>query len=416
MTSGKVGFMKDLSMDADFPPHIIQAEGSQSIPNGHLRPLGYQRSPENPVEDYEGIVDAQIMYNNYISQNLPVVFRDSILDSPVFENWEKDDYLKERYGSVNVSVVTRKGIKREYLIRERKTLKMKKFLLEYMYEDWYLAGTVPLEMLKELPLPKCVQCGSVANYLREAELWMSSGGTSSQIHAHNDHYLHCVLFGRRDFILIENAYKDAFEFRNEFPNSLGGHSPLDMDFINAIKYKKISTTPWTWATLQQGDCILIPAGFLHQVRSYGRSISETILITPTPFFDATGCDKKQYKKPKTLADAAFMWSFEEGKRVLKNWNLNAESLRYLLLAELRTQEKLPIEQFIVFYQEAMVWGQEDLVPGATVFAMLFETGTREVTREDIMNLSPEKLKKAAKIFNKPYVDRPRKSQHKHTEL
>lgn len=42
---------------------------------------------------------------------------------------------------------------------------------------------------------------------------MSSGGTSSRLHSHDDHNLHCVLFGRRDFILIEAQFKQNFAYQ-----------------------------------------------------------------------------------------------------------------------------------------------------------------------------------------------------------
>ncbi len=44
---------------------------------------------------------------------------------------------------------------------------------------------------------------------------MSSGGTSSLVHAHADHNLHCVLSGRKDFILIDPAFRDLLNFQEE---------------------------------------------------------------------------------------------------------------------------------------------------------------------------------------------------------
>ena len=41
---------------------------------------------------------------------------------------------------------------------------------------------------------------------------MSSGGTASLLHSHADHNLHCVLAGRKDFILIQPKYKDKLAF------------------------------------------------------------------------------------------------------------------------------------------------------------------------------------------------------------
>ena len=43
-------------------------------------------------------------------------------------------------------------------------------------------------------------------------LWMSSGGTTSVIHSHADHNIHCLLDGRKDFILIDPRYKDMLDY------------------------------------------------------------------------------------------------------------------------------------------------------------------------------------------------------------
>lgn len=63
-----------------------------------------------------------------------------------------------------------------------------------------------------LQVPKCLRCGTISRSLQEAELWVSSGGTSSRLHSHDDHNLHCVFFGRRDFILIDNQFRNNFAF------------------------------------------------------------------------------------------------------------------------------------------------------------------------------------------------------------
>ena len=62
-------------------------------------------------------------------------------------------------------------------------------------------------------LPPCLSCGTFSGRLYEARLWMSSGGTASRLHSHEDHDLHCVLFGRKDFIIIDEKYKDNFQYQ-----------------------------------------------------------------------------------------------------------------------------------------------------------------------------------------------------------
>lgn len=56
-----------------------------------------------------------------------------------------------------------------------------------------------------------MRCG-FSKYLLESELWMSSGGTSSLIHSHADHNLHCLLAGRKDFTVIEEKYKGMLSY------------------------------------------------------------------------------------------------------------------------------------------------------------------------------------------------------------
>ena len=57
-----------------------------------------------------------------------------------------------------------------------------------------------------------LSCGTYNDRLVEAELWMSSGGTSSLLHSHHDHNIHCVVDGRKDFVLIESKHRLNFDY------------------------------------------------------------------------------------------------------------------------------------------------------------------------------------------------------------
>jgi len=85
-------------------------------------------------------------------------------------------------------------------------------------------------------LPQCLSCGFSA-WLTESELWMSSGGTSSLLHSHADHDLHCVIAGRKDFILIERQFKHVFHFvdrvRPTSTDSLSTSACLAAEIIEA---------------------------------------------------------------------------------------------------------------------------------------------------------------------------------------
>ncbi|KAK7484349.1 hypothetical protein BaRGS_00024354 [Batillaria attramentaria] len=405
VAQGKIGFIKDQSMDATFPPPVFRQD--PAIPEGHLRPLGWQRRSDGPVKEIEEMPNTREFYNDYVKFSKPVVVRNGITEAPALSLWESDDYLQTQYGKVNVTVTVKVMRKKDEVQTARHVMKLKKFLYDYMYEDWYLASTVPVELLPKLPLPKCLRCGSLSESLQEAELWMSSGGTSSRLHSHDDHNLHCVLFGRRDFILIEKQFKANFAYQQDFEGSVGGHSKLDMEMVNAFKFKNILMTPWTWSTLYPGDCILVPAGYLHQVRSYGRSLSLTILFAPVPSFDDEGCQLVE-EEFRPLSEASFTWAFLEGKRELSNWKLNAESLRKLLLVQMGSRQSLSKAKFVHFYEEAMNISPEH-PEGDEVFSMLVKGDKKELTRTDVTLLAEAILDKVAAIFNEPHETKRQKS-------
>ncbi|XP_076438087.1 uncharacterized protein LOC143277193 isoform X2 [Babylonia areolata] len=407
VAQGKIGFVKDQSMDATFPPPVFKQDSS--LPEGHLRPLGWQRRPDGKVKEVEEMPYTREFYNDYVRHSRPVVFRQGIKDAPALSKWDSDDYLQTKYGKVNVSVTVKVMRRKDEVQTAPHVMKLKKFLYDYMYEDWYLASTVPLDMMLELPLPKCLRCGTLSQHLQEAELWMSSGGTSSRLHSHDDHNLHCVLFGRRDFILIQGQFKTNFNFHLDFEGSKGGHSKLDMEMINAFKYKNIRMTPWTYSTLHPGDCILVPAGYLHHVRSYGRSLSLTVLFSSVPDFSDDGC-KLTEEEFRPLSDATFAWTFAGGQRQLTKWQMDAEDLRQLLLVQMGGRPSLPYTKFLHFYDRVMSI-TSDKPTGEVVFHMLTSPSQVELTRSAVQSLSTEALDKVAAILNAPHNAR-RQGRHR----
>ena len=69
-----------------------------------------------------------------------------------------------------------------------------------------------------------LQCGTSRKYLQMSELWMSSGGTASLLHSHADENIHCVLAGRKDFILIHQKELDKPNLEVEEEVSLHNNS------------------------------------------------------------------------------------------------------------------------------------------------------------------------------------------------
>lgn len=86
--------------------------------------------------------------------------------------------------------------------------------------------------------------------------------------------------------------------------------------INMFKNKEVRQVPWKWTTLKAGDCIYIPAKYIHQVRSWGRSISSTMLFSPAPVVTFSDCNRVDLQDQVLLSDAPFMWIYINGDKVL----------------------------------------------------------------------------------------------------
>ena len=78
------------------------------------------------------------------------------------------------------------------------------------YDLGYMSNLLVLFYLNQVP--EIMRCGFIPN-MQLSELWMSSGGTSSLLHSHSDHQIHCLVAGRKDFILIDPQYKTHLHFK-----------------------------------------------------------------------------------------------------------------------------------------------------------------------------------------------------------
>lgn len=396
---GRISFVKDQSIDRiEFPPKVYKTFESP-IPVGHLRPLGWQRPPDGQVVE-ESMLHPEQFYQKYVKHNKPVVFRNAMDNVPAYSLWETDDYLKQKYGDLVVHVV----MKKELFKTGPRKMKFRKFLKEYLYEDWYLSDIVPHEMTHELVLPKCLKCG-LNKYLMESEVWFSSGGTSSTLHSHADHDLHCLLAGRKDFIFVDSMHKHVFDYKDKiWPGA--GYSEIDMDMINLFKYKQVAGVPWTWSTLKPGDCIFVPSGYPHQVRSYGRSFSSTYHWAPQPEeISFADCQPAILNAVVPLNEVIFFWIYDNGEVQLSNMKLNAQSLRHHLLLLMRNSTTLTFELFDDFYSSVMS-AMEEYEDGRSVWKHLDLDSDGIITRTDILATLPEnQAEYVARALNKPHQRR-----------
>lgn len=441
------GFQKDLNVDIPFPPILDRRDG---IPTGHLRPLGWQNRAEAPVHEESVSLEPEKFWDTYINKSKPTVIRGLVLGSDAVERWT-DIYLNRVYGHLDIKVAQRKQTFKS-IEEDQAQMSLKKFLQGYRVEDWYLRGIMPEEMQLEAPVPHLFNCGPyihssgskqqqqhestkkasggdekmskaklklLSSYekgenknkfelpkiaqLIEPYFWLSAGETSSLIHSHPEHNLHCVLDGRKDFILIpidqftsrttstnkdkQNEWRKMLDLVETYPHSSEWYSKIDVDMINAYKYKILSNTIWYWASLRAGDCIYIPANYLHQVRSHGRSVTSSV------YFNVLKLDKsheKQYDSIKTelfaqcsrnaplfesmgLIKSHFLWTYTHSERHLNKKEIDLEQVQMYLMYLVRKDDRLYFESFEDFYNEITRELRTDvdtLVPSIKEYAIL----------------------------------------------
>ena len=338
---GGSGFPKDMNLHATFPPIL---ERHDSIPLGHLRPLGWQRRAEAPVLEDSPNIGPERFYHLYVQGNRSVVIRGIV--SPLDVLWT-DSYLSKRYGHLNVTLAKRK----QRLVDTLVMMQLKTFLEQYRQDDLYMNTIIPDDMKHETPLPSLINCGTFRKRLLEPILWISAGDTASLLLSHSQNTLHCVLDGRKDFIIydVSNQYPHEFDLIRQSNGAL--FSRIDVDLVNTYKYKRLHNLPWYWATLREGDCLFIPAYTFHQVRAHGRTIALSIDMAPPDTRDdfiGNDCEKNP-PVYVSLDKGQFQWRYEHGIRHLSKRTISTDDTRTYLLLLLGTKDQLYKDIFREFY-------------------------------------------------------------------
>ncbi len=408
-------FPKTLDIKIQFPPILQRREG---MPTGHLRPLGWQTRSEGSVKEEAFTLRPENFWEKYVSIRKPVMIRSLVAFSESLEKWS-DTYLSRYYGHLDVQVSKRK----ESLRQTKSVMNLEVFLKKYRVEDLFVRSILPQEMQLEVPMPSLVNCGPCINnkmhsliQLVEPYLWISAGDTSSLIHSQPEQNLHCMIDGRMDFILIPQDqfmikdWKKKLALQSNLINSDYLFSEIDVDMINVYKYDILQTVKWYWSTVKAGDCIYIPAGYLHQIRSHGRSISTSVYFSNTESGKIEETSSQcSFNQPSFEAMYSFkdnfLWAYNHGNRHLNLGNTVSESdakkyLTYLIGHETKV---LYYERFESFLKEiTQEYGQVE--SPIKIWHEFFLPGTlteRGLTFDEIdqLKLIPN-LKRFISVLNK----------------
>lgn len=129
----------------EFPPKYVPSS-APGVPAGHLKPFGYHKPPLGPVKEYKTVLHPQVFWEEHVIKNLPLVFRGALKESPAIDRWS-DDYLKEKYGELDVLTELKKENRTHGKSRR---LTLAKFIEGYKKENIYIVTVLPDPMREEV--------------------------------------------------------------------------------------------------------------------------------------------------------------------------------------------------------------------------------------------------------------------------
>ncbi|ESO82238.1 hypothetical protein LOTGIDRAFT_170151 [Lottia gigantea] len=368
---------------------------------GHLKPFGSGR-PIHNVETIAEFPDPITFNTEYFTQQKPVLIQGGAKISPAFDLWTDDYFLKQDLQKpVNISVET---LKKEVRGQNMLEMDFKEFVKIYPNSTYYMVDLVPEFIQKDLVLPFSLQCPDLmGGGIDEVIMWLSGGGTSSVVHSDPSDNLNCVYRGTKDFIIVDPLkYGELVPFDSEDQS----HSLLDVDKADYVKYPGLAKVEFIHAHLEPGDCLYIPASWIHQVRSYNINLAVNIWWSNlfTQYIDTDTC-LKQFDQTITLDKLEFAGI---GKPLL---------IRYWLLPKLSSRSSKSISEsemidslnseflFGLRLQQKRLGAIEDMYK--KLFKKLDENNDGLVTIKEFMKIPPKQLERYDVILH--YTDKLRAS-------
>ncbi|XP_028393789.1 uncharacterized protein LOC114518077 [Dendronephthya gigantea] len=373
------------------------------LPLGHGRELGKHKLSDGHVEQLYEIPNPGQFWEKYASKGTPVVFKDAAKNFPAFELWT-DEFLIRHYGNLEVKLESKKE-KNKIPIGEKGLGRdtIRSYLNDYKSKDSYVVSQLPDPMARDVNLLSCLSCGTFSKRIMEANLWLSSGGTSSLLHRDADNAINCLLNGTKDWILIHPKHEDKIPIA-QGDKGYGGFATLDVDNVNLIKYSDFKHVPWQYANLTAGDCLFLPYGYWHQVRSYGtKNMAVSVLFSRLKEFSATGCNRTEYTSIP-LSNANMIWTYPgHGPQTLGNsdpFDLR-DGLAEMVLDLENKNKKFDSADFLFeWFTKADLLEEED--ERRSVATLIYEelkiSTNGAMSSDSIRNLSIEMLKSLAMLI------------------
>jgi len=251
---------------------FLMLTSSCTAQRGHMKALGGQRDPEGTVEEIDGFPSPEDFYDKYILPSKPVLMRGAAKDLKAYSLWT-DQHMSSRFGKEWVEVEEGKKENRDLGMW---TESFGDFLRKYQGKDskdryrgnFYSVSAMPNPQRAEYEIPRLVNCPKVtAERMHQINHWFSGGGTSSVLHRDANENLNCLMDGSKDLVFINKTYSERELYWDFSQNH--HHSHVDCDRVDLNRFPNFAQIKWWHAHMEKGDCLFIPVGWFHHVKSYG---------------------------------------------------------------------------------------------------------------------------------------------------
>ena len=386
---------------------------------GHLQPLGNHRPPDVPIDEYDDSnpLGPDRFYKDYVVPFKPVVFRGAARHSPAFQLWT-DEYLAKEYGDLELRLEEKvEGESNEALPAGQLGIGrdvLKNFLANYRTSNGYIVSELPSPMFKEVAVLPCMACSVLQHKIQEVNLWISAQGAYSKIHRDAFNAINCLLNGTKDWFFIDSKYSKEVYVVHRSKWEMGGMSLVEPKRVDLEKYPKFADVRYSFVTINAGDCVYVPGGYYHQVKSYGtKNMAVSVLFSQMARgVHSRGCDGDEKLPYKLLNESEVYWPYP-GSGIMSMGNLDIDFLRNVVdNFTLLHDDKLTAD---VFYEAMMdlsapATGQTlsmGMSPEETIrFKKVAEKAFAELnvekkpwlTVEELGKLSVEKWKTVSKII------------------
>lgn len=212
----------------------------------------------------------------YFLTEKPVLMKNTLDHWTALSKWRDINYLYKTAGNRTVPV----EIGSNYTSSDwsQELLKLKTFLIHQFSSNAsanveYLAQhdlfeQAP-ELAKDFSVPEYCLLGSKENV--DIKAWLGPKGTVSPLHQDPKHNILCQVFGSKKIVLASPIHsKNLYTYDGRFLNNT---SSVDVENIDFKKHPLAKEVDFLTLTLQEGECLYIPVGWWHFVKSLTKSFS-----------------------------------------------------------------------------------------------------------------------------------------------